>query len=85
MYKRQVFYADADGRLQVASISWDREAEHRLPVTVWREAMDHHFRGTAWLRLRRESFDRLYAYKARHALASWDAAVDALLDERGEA
>ena len=34
-------------------------------VRVWREAMDRHFPGTAWLRLRRDTFDRLHAVKAR--------------------
>ena len=43
--------------------------------------MERYFRGTAWLRLRKESFDRLAAYKSRHALPSWEAALDALLAE----
>ena len=81
LFSGTVFYTGPDGRLQVASISWDREAECRLPVAVWREMMDRHFGDSAWLRLRRESFDRLYAYKARNVLASWEDAVDALLLE----
>ena len=44
-------------------IGWDREAEYRLPVRVWRETMDHYFPGSAWLRLERDTFDRLYAYR----------------------
>jgi uncharacterized protein DUF6084 len=74
-----VFYADAGGLLKTARIAWDREAEYRLPVRVWRETMDRYFPGTAWLRLRRDSFDRLYAYKARNALTSWEDAVDSLV------
>ena len=74
-----VFYADAGGLLKTARIAWDREAEYRLPVRVWRQTMDHYFPGTAWLRLRRDSFDRLYAYKARNALTSWEEAVDSLV------
>ena len=84
LFSGTVFYADARGRLQVASIAWDREAEYRLPVAVWRDLMDVYFPASAWMRLRRQSFDRLYAYKARRALPSWEAAVDALLDEAGE-
>ena len=84
LFSGTVFYADERGRLQVASIAWDREAEYRLPVAVWRELMDVYFPDSAWMRLRRQSFDRLYAYKARRALPSWEAAVDALLDEAGE-
>ena len=74
-----VFYADAGGLLKTARIAWDREAEYRLPVRAWRETMDHYFPGSAWLRLRRDSFDRLYAYKARNALTSWEDAVDSLV------
>ena len=35
-----VFYASAEGGLQVAPISWDKEARFKLPVKVWREMMD---------------------------------------------
>ena len=69
--------------LQVTRISWEKEAEYRLPVAVWKETLERHFRGTAWLRLGKPAFDRLSAYKSRHALASWDEAIDGLLEERG--
>jgi hypothetical protein len=80
LFSGSVFYDDADGRLQTARLSWESEAEYRLPVAVWKETMEAHFRGTAWLRLRKDSFDRLAAYKSRHALATWEDAVDALLE-----
>jgi hypothetical protein len=81
LFSGSVFYADADGRLQTTRLSWESEAEYRLPVAVWKETMEAHFRGTAWLRLRKDSFDRLAAYKSRRALATWEDAVDALLEE----
>jgi Family of unknown function (DUF6084) len=84
LFSGGVFYPGPGGRLQVASISWDREAEYRLPVAVWREAMREHFGDSPWLRLGRASFERLHAYKARGAFASWDDAVDALLAAAGE-
>jgi Family of unknown function (DUF6084) len=68
--------------LQVTRLSWEQEAEYRLPVGVWKETLDRHFRGTAWLRLGKDAFDRLSAYKSRHALASWDEALDSLLEGR---
>jgi Family of unknown function (DUF6084) len=79
-----LFYAAPDGRLQVRPIAWSEETEFRLPASVWREMMDRHFPGSAWLRLRRDSFDRLHAYRARHAHLSWDDTVDALLSGAGE-
>ena len=79
LFSGTVFYAGAGGLLQVVRISWEREAEYRLPVAMWKETLEHHFRGTAWLRLGKERFDRLCAFKSRNAYASWDAAIDALL------
>ena len=79
LFSGTVFYSGADGRLQTARLSWDLEAEYRLPVAVWRDTMDHHFRGTAWLRLDRESHARLAAYKSRRALPTWAAVLDELL------
>ncbi|HEY3021927.1 MAG TPA: DUF6084 family protein [Solirubrobacteraceae bacterium] len=79
LFSGSVFYAGPEGALQTARIAWDREAEYRLPVRVWKETMEAHFPGTAWLRLPKGSFDRLCAYKSRHALATWDDVVDRLL------
>jgi hypothetical protein len=84
LFSGTVFYAGEGGALQAARIPWDLEAEHRLPVAVWRAALDRHFPGTAWLRLGREPFDALKAYKSRHGLVSWDAAIGALLERAGE-
>jgi Family of unknown function (DUF6084) len=84
LFSGSVFYAGPDGLLRTVRIPWDHEAEYRLPVGVWKETLDRHFRGTAWLRLPKESFDRLCAYKSRNALATWDHVVDALLDGRDE-
>jgi Family of unknown function (DUF6084) len=79
-----VFYAGANGALQTARIAWDHEVEYRLPVAAWRRTMDQHFPDSAWLRVRRHSFQRLCAYKARHAFATWEDAIEALLGSAGE-
>ena len=81
LFSGTVFYTAAAGGLQVARISWNNEAAYRLPVALWRATMDHHFPNAAWLRLDREAFDRLAAFKARRTLPSWEAALDALLRE----
>lgn len=78
------FYAGVDGRLQTGRIGWDQEAEYRLPVRVWRETMDRYFPDSPWLRLHRDTFDRLYAYKARNVLTSWESTIDSLLRAAGE-
>jgi Family of unknown function (DUF6084) len=79
LFSGSVFAAGPGGALQVTRLSWEQEAEYRLPVRVWREVMDAYFRGHAWLRLRKDAFDRLAAYKSRNALATWEDTLDALL------
>jgi hypothetical protein len=81
LFSGSVFYAGPGGLLQTARISWEQEAEYRLPVSVWREAMDRHFPGAAWLRLGRPAFDRLRAYKAERGLRTLEDAVERLLGE----
>jgi hypothetical protein len=83
LFSGTLFYAGAGGLLQTARIGLDQQADFDMPVALWREAMDRHFPGAAWLRLRRETFERLARYKARRALPTWDEAIDALL-EHGE-
>jgi hypothetical protein len=84
LFSGTVFYAGADGRLQVGRIGWDKDADYRLPVAAWRAMIDRYFPDSAWLRLRRESFDRLAAYRARHTLVSWEDTVDKLIEEAAE-
>jgi len=81
LFSGTVFFAGAEGRLQVAHIPWDREARCDLPVQVWRDAVDRAFPGTAWLRVRRDVFDRLQAYKSKRALLTWDATLEELLPD----
>jgi hypothetical protein len=46
---------------------------------MWRDAMQAAFGDSAWLRLPRDTFDRLYAFRAQRGLASWEAAIEELL------
>jgi Family of unknown function (DUF6084) len=78
LFSGTIFLA-SDRGFSVAQVPWDREAPYRLPVALWREMMDHHFPNSAWIRLRRESFDALHRFKGRRALPTWDDAVEALL------
>lgn len=64
---------------QVTPIGWDQEARVRMPVQVWRDAVDQHFPGCGWLRLPSEVMDALLSYRSRRALPSWEATVRELL------
>jgi hypothetical protein len=79
LFSGTVFYAEEGGRLQTTRISWEKETEYRLPVRLWKEMMDRYFPNSAWLRLRKDTFDRLYDYRVREGLPTWEAAVEALL------
>lgn len=79
LFSGAVFYAGEGGRLQVERISWEKETEFPLQVRLWREMIDHYFPNSAWIRLRRDAFDRLYDYKVRKGLPTWEDAVEALV------
>lgn len=80
LFSGSLFYTSASGALQTARIAWDREAAYRLPVAVWRDAVERHFPDSGWLRLTRRNLDRLLAHKSKYAYTSFDALVEALLD-----
>jgi hypothetical protein len=74
-----IFYAAANGSLQIEQIGWNQEARYRLPAKVWSEMMDHYYPNSAWLRLRRDAFERLYAYKRERGMATWEEAIESLV------
>lgn len=80
LFSGTVFTRGQNG-FSVEQIPWEKEAPFRLPVAVWRELMDRYFPGSAWLRLRRETFDALHQFRGRRALPTWDDAIEALLHE----
>lgn len=87
LFSGTVFYEADDGALQVAQISWEAEAKYRLPVRVWKQMMDIYYPNSAWLNLRRDVFDRLYEYKRRRGIPTWEQALESLLpivEERDE-
>lgn len=82
LFSGTVFYESPDDRtLQVGPIPWDKEASFRLPAATWRELMDHYYPNGAWLRLHRDSFERLAAFKRRHGIPTWEEALDRLLPD----
>jgi hypothetical protein len=79
LFSGTVFYQSDDGDLQVTQLSWDKEAAFRLPVQTWRKMMEHYYPNAAWLCLRRDVLDELAEYKRRHALPTWEHALEKLL------
>jgi hypothetical protein len=85
LFSGSIFYRDADGELQVAQIPWDKETQHRLPVRIWQQMMDVYYPNSAWLRLRRDLYDRLCTFKVRHGIPTWEQAIERLLDANDDA
>ncbi len=79
MFSGTVFYEGGERGLQAVQIPWDREAQFRLPVRVWEEMMEHYYPNSAWLRLRRDVFDRLYRYKMRQGIPTWEQTLESLM------
>jgi hypothetical protein len=73
-----------DGRMSVTQVPWSKETSYRLPVSVWREAIDAHFPNSSWIRLSSTAMDELLEYKTRKALPTWEATVLSLLDEAAD-
>ena len=74
-----VFYANPSGMLQVAQISWEKEARYRMPVQLWREMMEIYYPNTVWLCLRRDVFDRLHEYKMRSGIPTWEQVLERIV------
>ncbi len=74
-------FSGALGSLSVQPVPWHKETQVRMPVAVWREAMDAHFPGQAWLRLSRSTYDDLATYRGKHGLVGWDDVMARLLRE----
>ena len=74
-----VFYQGEDGAMQVAPISWDKEAKYRLPVKVWKDLMEMYYPNSAWLSLHRDTFEKLYQFKVREGITTWEEALERAL------
>lgn len=80
LFSGSIFYRGEDDTLQVAPISWEKEATFRLPVATWKELMELYYPNSAWLNIRRDVFERLYQFKARSHIPTWEQAIERVLD-----
>lgn len=79
LFSGTIFYRTESLALQVAPISWEKEADFRLSAAAWKELMDTYYPRNVWLSVQREMFDRLNAYRDRHGLSSWEQVMERLL------
>jgi hypothetical protein len=84
LFSGTVFYQSEQEGLQVAPISWQKEAKFRLPLRIWKQMIDEYYPNTAWLCLRRDAFERLYEYKVRNGIPTFEEVIERLFQNADE-
>ena len=84
LFSGTIFYAANGESFQVMQIPWEKEANFRLPVPVWKKMMEIYYPNSAWLCLRKDAFDALTNFKMRRGLPTWEVAIEKLLAESNE-
>jgi hypothetical protein len=85
LFSGTIFYKGPATGLQVAQVPWEKEAAFKLPSQTWHDLIESYYPGTRWLRLSRETFDKLQRYKAAAALPTFDHCLEKLLTQLEEA
>ena len=76
-----IYYLGDDGRMQMVLVPWTKSIDFRMPVSVWRDTVEHYYPNTGWVALRSETLEALQRAKLDRGLATLDACVRALLEE----
>ena len=84
LFSGMVFYQSEPEGLQVAPISWEKEAKFRLPLKIWKQMIEEYYPNTAWLCLRRDAFERLYEYKVRNGIPTWEEVIERMFQNADE-
>jgi hypothetical protein len=84
LFSGSCFYVGPSDRLAVAPISWSSESRFRMPVKLWRETIRRFYPNAAWLQIRQDVFDRLCRYKSQAGIATWEEALERLLEPSRE-
>jgi len=77
LFSGAIFYAGANG-FWCERVPWSAEAAYRMPLCVWRDAMQSCYGTDAVLRVKAETLERLHRMRALHGVLSWDALFDRL-------
>ncbi len=80
-FNGMIYYPGDDGGLQMVLVPWTKSIDFRMPVSVWKETVEHYYPGTAWLALREQTLEDLQREKLERGLATLDACVAAMLEE----
>ncbi len=79
LFSGSVFSCDEGGGLVVEPVPWDAEVDVKMPLSVWREAIDVHFPNSGWLRLSNDTLADLQDFKSKRCLATFESAIAELI------
>ncbi|MGI8418085.1 MAG: DUF6084 family protein [Nakamurella sp.] len=74
-----------DNGFRVQQVPWDTDQSYRMPVKVWRDAMDEFFPGAGWILLDTETLDMLLHVRSEFGMTNWAETFAALLAKAGMA
>lgn len=80
-FNGMIYYPGEDGGLQMVLVPWTKSIDFRMPVSVWKETIEHYYPNTGWLGLRSQTLEALQREKLRRGLATLDACVAELLED----
>jgi hypothetical protein len=80
-FNGMIYYPGADGGLQMVLVPWTKSIDFRMPVSVWRETVEHYYPNTGWVALRSQTLEGLQREKLERALPTLDACIQELLAE----
>ncbi len=80
-FNGMVYYRADDGGLQMVLVPWSKSIEFRMPVSVWRETIEHYYPNTGWVALRLQTLEALQREKRARGAATLDACLAKMLEE----
>jgi Family of unknown function (DUF6084) len=82
LFSGSVFYADENGAMSVAPISWEKETKFRVPLRVWKDMMEMYYPNSVWLCLRKDVFEQLQSFKVERGVPTFEEALQTMLAEQ---
>src|SRR4029077_18670968 len=80
-FNGMIYYPGEDGGLQMVLMPWSKSIDFRMPVSVWRETIEHYYPGTSWIAGGSLTVDALQREKLKRGLATLDACISDLVSE----
>jgi hypothetical protein len=78
-FNGMIYYPGEDGGMQIVLVPWAKSIDFRMPMSVWRQTIDHYYPGTAWVALRSGTLEALQREKRERGMATLDECVADLL------